>query len=423
MQNHPYIFIGMPGYGEQTNGAGRGFWRATRRPDSHVTHQGVTGSLLAQNFNRLWCTALNLVHQGQRVDYFAMQHSDIEPDDFWLDTLIEELEAKDLDVLGVPAPIKDPRGVTSLALDRPDGDTWSPLCRLTMREIHSLPETFTSADTGHPLLLNTGLWVCRFDPEWTRKVYFTINDRIVFDRRANRYVPQVEPEDWFFSRLLHEQNLKIGATRKVSLNHRGPANFPNARPWGEEFDSMYCRESQLPKTWFPRDVAGWLTITEGEALRDLAQGKRVLEIGSYCGRSTICLAAEAEEVVSIDPHDGRGTPHPRDTFSEFLDNLERYGCQNKVVALRGTSEGLKLGQRFGLVFIDGAHDADSVRGDIRVALDNLEPGGLIAFHDYHDVDPGVVVAVDELLAEGGQLLKTHDSLAVVKPPAQVPMEV
>ncbi|HEX6985675.1 MAG TPA: hypothetical protein VF170_09870, partial [Planctomycetaceae bacterium] len=170
------VFLGMPGYGELTAGAARGFWRATRRPESHVCYQYNEGSLLAANFNTLWCGALNLRHRGERVDYFAMQHADIEPQDYWLDTLIEEMEARDLDLLGVVVPIKDMKGVTSTALARPDGDTWRIQCRLTMAEVYRLPETFTSEDVGHPLLLNTGLWVCRFG-EWAKQVRFTINDR------------------------------------------------------------------------------------------------------------------------------------------------------------------------------------------------------------------------------------------------------
>ncbi len=204
----------MPGYGQLTAGAARGFWRATARPNSMWFHYNE-GSLLAANFNTLWCKALNLGVEGRPPKYFAMQHADIEPEDFWLDKLIEELEAKNLDVLGVPAPIKDNCGLTSIALGREDGDTWRVNCRLTTSEIHRLPETFTTDDIPGklPLLLNTGLWVSRFDMKWATKVFFTINDRIV-QTPDGRYTPQTEPEDWFFSRLLHELGLKIGCTRK-----------------------------------------------------------------------------------------------------------------------------------------------------------------------------------------------------------------
>ncbi len=38
------------------------------------------------------------------------------------------------------------------------------------------------------------------------------------------------------------------------------------------------------------DVRGWLNDDEGRLLAKYAEGKRVLEVGSYCGRSTIWMA-------------------------------------------------------------------------------------------------------------------------------------
>lgn len=425
------VFLGMPGYGELTAAAGRAFWRSSRLPDSHVYYQYNEGSLLAANFNTLWCSALNRVRLGERVDYFAMQHADVEPQDWWIDTLIDEMEARDLDILGVVVPIKDHKGLTSTALARPDGNNWRVHCRLTMAEVYRLPETFTSEDVGYPLLLNTGLWVCRFNPEWARKVHFTINDRIVVDREG-RFIPETEPEDWYFSRLLHELGLKIGCTRKIALNHRGGASFTNRHVWGSEaFDAAYVPESPLPKAdkdgfTFPADVAGWLRYAEGKALFDLARGKRVLEVGSYFGLSTICIAQSAKSVVAVDTHDGRATAIPQNTYETFRGNIERHGVKNVgafVGTLAGYAENAPAGA-FDLIFIDGDHSYEGVAADIGAALPLLAPGGLIAFHDYRsEIDPGVTRAVDELIGAGGELLATHESLAVVRPPAALPVEV
>ncbi len=147
-----------------TAAAGLAFW--------HLACDGL------KNFNELWCHALNLHHHGERVDYFAMLHDDIGPAKYWLDTLIEELETKQLDVLGVVVPIKDSRGMTSLALDHED-DPWMPFAKLSMHDVYELPETFTSEDVGRPLLLNTGCWVCKWNQDWARTVHFEINDRII----------------------------------------------------------------------------------------------------------------------------------------------------------------------------------------------------------------------------------------------------
>lgn len=237
-------YLAMPSYGRVTGGAMRSFWHASRDM-SQVICEYAAGSLLASNFNQLWCGALNMVHTGARLDYFAMQHDDVEPGIHYLDTMVDILESHDLDILGVAVPIKDCHGSTSIALAR-DDTNWRVHSRLTMTDLHRLPETFTSKDVGRPLLLNTGCWVCKFDMSWATQVHFEINDRIYFDSPSNSYRAQTEPEDWFFSRLLHELGLKIGCTRKVIVNHRGDADYTNAYPWGDHtFDVEYCDRSPV----------------------------------------------------------------------------------------------------------------------------------------------------------------------------------
>ncbi len=415
-----WAYLGMPGYGKQTSAAGRGFWRA--REDMSRTHNHYqNGSLLAANFNQLWCGALNMAHEGRQVDYFAMLHDDIGPPDYWLDALIDELEANDLDMLGVVVPIKDTRGMTSLALHK-EGDNWSPDSRLSMHDAFELPETFTSKDIGEPLLLNTGCWVCRFDMRWVTKVHFEINDRIVFNTAINRYQSQTEPEDWYFSRLCHEIGLKIGATRKVSISHQGDLEFTNKQAWGtHSFDKEARRTSPVPGA-FPRDIPGWLMPEEGRKLAELATGKRVLEIGSYCGLSTVCMGRTAKHVTAVDYFDGRLTQKTRDTLAEFRNNIERHGIADKI-SICHPHESFALDE-YDLAFVDAAHDYLSVRRDIEKARAVLAADGVIVFHDYQSVgNPGVTEAVDELLSDGGILLSQTESLAVVSPPALIPLEV
>lgn len=413
--------LGMPGYGAITGGAARGFFRSSARLNVALRMQ--ESSLLAHNFNLLWCDALNM-HRRSGLDYFAMQHSDIEPPDGWLDTLVAEMEARNLDVLGVAVPIKDVRGVTSTALARDDGDTWRIHCRLTMAELYRLPETFTAADIpgNRPLLLNTGLWVCRFG-DWCKKVRFTINDRIVVDQDGD-FIPQVEPEDWYFSRLLNELGLRVGCTRKLDVGHRGHMVFGNSRGWGNNsFDREYVARSvldaDLGDDWFPHRAAGWLTEAEGRELARWATGKTVLELGSFCGRSTICLARTANAVNAVDTFDGRGTVAAGDTFDTFRANLERYGVASKVTPLRGESTAVlaDLPPVYDLVFIDASHDYANVKADAGAAARVLRPGGVLAFHDYQSGrgDDGVTKLVDELITGGAELLSRCDSLAVLRP--------
>lgn len=183
-------------------------------------------SLLPFTFNHLWTGFLNK-RQSEGITHFAMIHDDVCPVAGWLDTLLEELEAHDADVVSAVVPIKDARGLTSTAVD--GLDEWNPR-RLTMKEVFDLPETFSEHDVGGPLLLNTGLWVCRLDRSWCEKVAFRQQDRIV-KLADGTFCPQTKSEDWDFSRQLRLLGCKLLATRKVKLEH-DRSEFTNTKVWG-----------------------------------------------------------------------------------------------------------------------------------------------------------------------------------------------
>jgi predicted O-methyltransferase YrrM len=169
---------------------------------------------------------------------------------------------------------------------------------------------------------------------------------------------------------------------------------------------------------FPHDVGGWLTEAEGRKLAELARGKKVLEIGSFEGRSTICMAQAAEEVDCIDPFDARSTlVNPQNTLSRFLDNLEAYrvgGVHYYVGTTADVAPRMKPG--YDLVFIDGDHSAAALAVDVEHALRLVKPDGLLAFHDYRSRnDPDVAPAVHALLDRGAELVEVVDSMAVVRP--------
>jgi len=143
-------------------------------------------------------------------------------------------------------------------------------------------------------------------------------------------------------------------------------------------------------------IKGWLTRAEAtflfEAAKRTAPRATIVEIGSFKGRSTICLAkgslaGNRARVVAIDPHHGN-PEHQRqfgrvDTFDEFRQNLLTAGVTHAVLALKDTS--LRVAARFdrrvSLLFIDGDHSFEAVRQDLRSWLPLVEPGGVVAIHD------------------------------------------
>ncbi|MGI9538610.1 MAG: class I SAM-dependent methyltransferase, partial [Miltoncostaeaceae bacterium] len=165
------------------------------------------------------------------------------------------------------------------------------------------------------------------------------------------------------------------------------------------------------------DVEGWLTDGEGALLYELARGNRggaIVEIGSWKGRSTIWLAEGSRAgrgavVVAIDPHTGseehRADGEVVDTFSEFRTNLAMAGVEEVVRPERAMSvdAAARVDEPVGLLFIDGAHDRDSVLADIDAWFPKLAPHGMIAFHDVTASWPGVARAIGERLVEPGRV--------------------
>ena len=433
------LYLGMPCHAQPELGAARGLFRATRggpKAPIEVQVTYVQASLLNANCNALLAWALSAKKAGRRVDYFGILHADVCPPDHWAEVLVEELEAKGLDLLSVAVPIKDPRGLVSTAIGHPGAqDYYKAHCRLTMGELYRLPPTFTAEDLGcpdRPLLVNTGLFVARMGP-WAERVVFQDLNRII--ETADGYRVETFPEDWHFARQCWQLGLKIGCTRKVVVDHRGPQAFSSAGPWGRfpDFDREYLAEPFVrtppPEDGFtfPHEVGGWLSEAEGRFLRGLAEGRRVLEVGAYQGRSTICLASLARSVDTVDPFDGRATPDPMPCREEFRQNLRRHGLGDKVTAHVGLFADVAghLDPGFDVVFIDADHSYPAVTSDVEHALDLVAPGGLLVFHDFvgRGAEPGVHRAVEDLVGQGGDLLPVVDSLAIVRPPARRPARV
>jgi hypothetical protein len=208
----------------------------------HIQFNVEAGSLLAYNFNLLWCRALNLRQSPTPPDRFVMMHSDIEAESCWMDKLLDEMDRLDADVLSCVIPIKDARGLTSTGLMDP-GD--KHIRRLTMGEVVNLPETFCADDTddpGHWLMLNTGLFAVNFKKPWVEEVCFNIVDQIYSENK--RFWPVVLSEDWNFSRWCVARGLKIFATRKIKIIHHGLMGYPNTTAWGDlQRDVGDCRNA------------------------------------------------------------------------------------------------------------------------------------------------------------------------------------
>jgi hypothetical protein len=226
----PIVFLACPRYGDVTWESTAGIMTATQYAE--VIAKPNMSSMLTDNFNSLWCEALNLRHT-RGLTHFAMIHSDVGPEPGWLDTLLAELMAVKADVLSVVLPLKDDRGLTSTGLIRKGTNH---IRRFTLNEIYcDLPETFTTDDVPHDdeevLAINTGLWVCDFTHPWVEHIAFKVWTRIIKD--GNGVFHNVcLTEDWDFSFQCAGLGLTVAATRLVKATHYGRTTYSNDRIWG-----------------------------------------------------------------------------------------------------------------------------------------------------------------------------------------------
>ena len=363
-------------------------------------------------FNTLWCEALDQRDKGEAT-HFLMLHSDIVPQVEFLDRMHEIMARTGCDILSAVSPIKDSKGLTSIALDEKIGDRedfdWAPH-RLTMREIHKMEPTFT-----HPkLLINTGLMLVDLRKDWTNHIWFHFDDKIAINSYGKRQ-PFMRPEDWNFSKDARKLGASIYATREVTLTHHGQQSFPTAFPWGEwDHDQVYHCEGVPPGVLDTMSgILGWFKPEEGALLYKAAEAgfkmsDHVLEVGSFAGRSTSVLGAAAKaagahkRVFAVDPHEGHCGPDDtfQDTFEHFKANMIAAGVSDNIVALRTKSENVLCTEELGLLFIDGLHDYENVRNDYLKFVQHVKPGGYVAFHDYEPPYPGVMKLVDEEIAAG-----------------------
>lgn len=158
-----------------------------------------------------------------------------------------------------------------------------------------------------------------------------------------------------------------------------------------------------------RLIDGWMGEAELAWLFDRSSGLRlVVEFGSWCGRSSVALSGAAR-VLCCDTW--RGSQEHAELFRQGANPLEAWqrnasGLPSLVArridlaSERDVSRLVAEVQSLGgaeMVFIDAAHDYESVSRDIATARRLLVPGGLLSGHDYSDYWPDVRRAVDETI--------------------------
>lgn len=128
----------------------------------------------------------------------------------------------------------------------------------------------------------------------------------------------------------------------------------------------------------------------------------VFEFGTFDGRTTLNIAANAPESAIINTID---LPPETTEFSSEFEVGARYRRSElapRVNQLFGDTRQFDFQpyhQSIDFIFVDASHDYDCVLSDARHAIDMLRDGkGVILWHDY-ETFPGVTRALDQLRAQ------------------------
>ncbi len=154
-------------------------------------------------------------------------------------------------------------------------------------------------------------------------------------------------------------------------------------------------------------VKGFLAPDEAQALfnhaLELSATAPVLEIGSYCGKSTVYIGTACKKaggvLYALDHHRGSeehqlgeayhdadlydATAGLIDTFKEFRKTMRAADLEETVVPIVATSKLASKGWHtpLSMVFIDGGHSMEAAMADYQSWASHVIPDGVLAIHD------------------------------------------
>jgi predicted O-methyltransferase YrrM len=192
----------------------------------------------------------------------------------------------------------------------------------------------------------------------------------------------------------------------------------------------FAQETRLPRVswkqcvgkhsitiWEHQKQNGNVRISELGILAGLASGcvnnSNIFEIGTFDGRTTLNLAMNSPQLCKVFTLDlppdvetkfaiADGERHmvekPR-SGSRYEKNRTNFpDSVKKITQLYGDSAAfdyLPYAKSCALIFVDGSHAYEYAMSDTRAAMDLLQDGGVIVWHDY-GVWEGVTRALEEL---------------------------
>lgn len=155
-----------------------------------------------------------------------------------------------------------------------------------------------------------------------------------------------------------------------------------------------------------KDIKGFMPMHEGKALykwaRKFSEYGPLLEIGTYCGKSSMFLSEGAQAnnqyVYTIDHHMGSEEHQVNEeyfdieifdelskrinSFPLFLENINNFGIKNIVPIVNESSlVAESWNSPLAMVFIDGGHSLETAMNDFMSWHEKIISGGALVIHD------------------------------------------
>lgn len=142
---------------------------------------------------------------------------------------------------------------------------------------------------------------------------------------------------------------------------------------------------EFTNDWFSHNISAWQAVLPQRNI------KRVLEIGSYEGRSTLWLMENVlpkygyKDLTCIDVW------KDVDVYTRFINNTSKHDMRIDIRYGSSVIELAKLityksrpieADKFDFIYVDGSHIASDVLTDLCLAFELLKPGGLMICDDY-----------------------------------------
>jgi Methyltransferase domain len=145
-----------------------------------------------------------------------------------------------------------------------------------------------------------------------------------------------------------------------------------------------------------------------KCLVDLPMKSRVVEIGTFAGRSA-SLFFQLQKDLNLDIHlIDNCMWHTEVAMDIFHRMTATYFQDVPYLFHKATSQGLGVYWKLPINFlhVDGHHDLEFVWKDCELYLPHLVPEGIVAFHDSTGESPGVTQAIDHFVKPTYELLET-----------------